>query len=138
MTIMQKVLSVMVIGERVQQRTVLERVEQMSDRPLTYSQKSSLRSSIFKLGETGMVEKQIIYGVYYYTLLKDKKFYVPLKKTYQLAQTDGKPRPIVSKCPIDWFASQKVHSIEKLAKELNTPMPKTKQQIVEFYKKATK
>jgi len=128
----------MIIGEKVQQKTVLERVQEMSDRPLTYSQKSSLRSSIFKLGETGMVKKEIIYGVYHYTLLKDKKFYVPLKKIYKLAETDGKPSPIVSKCPIDWFASQKVHRIEKLAKELNTPMPKTKEQIVEFYKKATK
>lgn len=37
---------------------------------------------------------------------------------------------------VEWFATQKVHKIESLSKQLNIPLPKTKDQIIEFYKKA--
>lgn len=39
---------------------------------------------------------------------------------------------------IEWYAVQKLHKIEFLSKQLNIPLPKTREGIIDFYKKAIK
>ena len=39
---------------------------------------------------------------------------------------------------IEWYANQKVYRVEDMAKELNLPLPRTREDIIEFYKKAIK
>lgn len=39
---------------------------------------------------------------------------------------------------IEWYANQKVYRVEDMAKELNLILPRTREDIIEFYKKAIK
>jgi hypothetical protein len=39
---------------------------------------------------------------------------------------------------IEWYANQKVYKVESMAKELNLPLPRTRDEVIEFYKKAIK
>ena len=64
--------------------------------------------------------------------------YVPKTADYPRKTKAAQNRIAVTKenISIEWYATQKVHKIESLSKQLNVPLPKTKKEILEFHKKA--
>jgi len=121
--------------EEVQLKTIYERIQAATDYELSYSDKCNIRCSISKLAADKMIEKKDYGGFLWYALVKDKDEYTPRYAEGYVKRNPTRiaPRKINE---VEWFARQKVHSLESLSKRLNTPLPKTKAQIVEFYNKA--
>ena len=64
--------------------------------------------------------------------------YVPKTADYPRKTKAAQNRVAVNKTAkaVEWYAVRTLSHIETLSKQLNTPLPKTKEQIVEFYNKA--
>lgn len=64
--------------------------------------------------------------------------YVPKTADYPRKTKAAQNRVAVNKTSkaVEWYAVRTLSHIETLSKQLNTPLPKTKEQIVEFYNKA--
>lgn len=66
--------------------------------------------------------------------------YVPKLAEYQrkTKKAQSKIATTNESIAIEWYANLKVYRVEAMAKELNIPLPTTRDGIIEFYKKASK
>lgn len=130
-----KLLQVLNKFEEVQLKTIYERIQNKLDCELSITDKCNIRCSISKLSDAKMIEKKDYGGFLWYALVKDKDEYTPRYAEGYVKKNPTRIAPRKTNA-VEWYASQKVYRIETLSKQLNLPLPKNKEQIVEFYNKA--
>lgn len=135
MNIMQKVLTVMERDKSYYTKEVLKMVEAIDGMPLNYSQKSSLRTALFQLSQTGMMLKEKVGDFYWYTLIKDKSEYAPIRGAYTPKENrTQKKRPVKKReTALEWFSLRTLGHIETLSKNFSIPKPRTRNEIESFY-----
>lgn len=130
-----KLLQVLNMFEEVQLSTIYHRIQARTDYELSYSDKCNIRCSLSKLADAKIIEKRDYGGFLWYALVKDKDEYTPRYADGYVKRNPTRIAPPKTNA-VEWYGRQKVHSLETLSKQLNLPMPKSKEQIVEFYNKA--
>lgn len=111
-------------------RTEVRQVGCYQGDKLLCSKSVNFKSQIVKFEEACIDHFGNVTFTYYYD--KNEILNVPMPTKNQKNMTPQKQQ----KKSLVWFENKTLGSLETLSKQLNTPLPKTKEQIVEFYNKA--
>lgn len=134
MTIMQKVLDVMEKDKAYMLREIILKIEDATLTSLNASEKSSVRTAVYKFFLKGMVSINTDGDWYLYTLTGNKDDYVPKSIGYKAKQNLGKRIESNRKqTPLEWYSLKTKGHIEQMTKALNIPIPRTRNEIESFY-----
>ena len=127
-----KILSAFELGEQLSNKQIMLKV----GIGLSKSKKSGLRNATYKLVEMGMLQKDIIGRINYYTLVKPKEEYTPRLVSGYNERKKTKPKEPKQLKPLEWYANMKVSKVLELSKQYKIPLPKTKEDIIKFHEMA--
>jgi len=137
MTIMQKILNALEINESVFLQKIFDKMELQEGKPLTKLEKATTRNALFKLSKKGLIDKEEVGRDFVYTLVKDKSEYTP--RVFYTEKEKAVRKVRVSKVktktyqPLEWYSLRKAGQIENICKANQIPIPKTKDDIINFY-----
>jgi len=128
MNIMQKVLNTMERDKGYFTKELINDIQKEVNRDLTRSEMSSIRTSLSKLSELGVMKKEKVKFHYCYTLLKSKDEYKRI-----LESSRKRKEKVYKDSPVEWYSLKTLGHVEQMCKTLNTPIPRTRNEIESFY-----
>jgi len=130
MTIMKKVLDAMEMNEAITLKDIISAIEKKHDEVFNHNQRSGARNCVLLLFQKDFVTKEEIGGYYWYTLIRDKSEYKHLVVNESKRKIYRKP-PVFN--VVEWYSLRTLGHVEQMTKELNISIPKTKDDIINFY-----